>query len=294
VTNVDWGLAMYCFRRGVIVALTVGMCLLLSLGCAKKVVKGEGDLKGEESSRTYQSEIKEPPSYDLLARSLDYVEKQQGIQFRRNEKGSYFPFSANAWNHFTIADASNNCLYDVQFTHLRSFQQLGKGFQTILNLEVTKGPCGLTSANLNIGVLDRLQHLEGAVISAKLVENMEKGTNFISDMAFIQKTLQAPYELHSSLSAGLEPYLNERLERVVNPLDVAFGDIMIFSEQFGEYTLGIYVGYGLLVTNCCFRTEVRKMSSEVEYHVYRLYAGFAQVNYKVHHDEVLHRMLSNP
>jgi hypothetical protein len=279
---------------GFAVVAAAALCLLLIVGCAKKTVQVESDPNAATSSRTFQSEIDKPPSYEVLARSLDYVEKQQGLQFRRNAQGSYFPFSANAWNHFTIADAENNCLYDVQFSRLRSFQQLGGGFQTILDLQVTKGPCGLTAQNLNVGVLDRLQHLEGAVVSAKLVENMEKSTNFLSDVGFLQSALAAPYKLQSSLSAGLEPYFAERLERVANPLDVAFGDIVVFSEQLGEHAVGVYVGYGLVVTNCCFRTEVRKISSDLEYHVYRLYAGFAQVNYQVHHDAVLHRMLSNP
>ncbi|NLH50420.1 MAG: hypothetical protein GX444_17715 [Myxococcales bacterium] len=282
------------FKRLCLLWLILAACLTAALGCAKSKNSLPDPMANDpDAGRQFFTPVKEPPSYALFAKSLEYQEKALGVRFRRTEMGTYAPYSAAAWNHFSIADEANNCLYDVKYDRLRSFQQLGAGYATLLDMQVEKGPCGIAAANLNMEALDRLQNLEGGIVSQKLIENLQKGTNFIGDRRFLQETLQAPWILESSIS-GLEPFINSHLTRVQNPLDVVYGDIVFFSEYIGERTVGIYIGYGMIACNRCFRTEVHKISAEVEYHVYRLYTGFAQVSYKVHHDSVLHRMLSNP
>ena len=281
--------------------------MLLALGaCAKKNVNTDPAAPTEvsdpsvqppgndpEATRRYVSELKGPPTYDLFAKSLDYAEKQRGIEFRKNENGKYVLYSAYAWNHVSLPDADNNCLYDVKFNRLTSFQGIGRGYSTILDLEITPGPCGISAADLRVEALDRLQNLEGAIISQKVLENMRKGTNFISDRKFLQDTLQVPWKVDSSVH-GLEPYLAQNLERIEAPLEVTFGDILVFSEYIGETTVGIYVGYGVIVCNCCFRTQVHRLRSDLEYRVYRLYSGFSLAGYKIHQDSVLQQFLANP
>ncbi len=246
-----------------------------------------------ESSRRYASELKGPPSYALFARSLDFAEKRRDVQFRRNENGAYQLYSAYAWNHFTIADAENNCLYDVTFNRLTSFQGLGGGYSTLLDLEITPGPCGISALDLKVEALDRLQNLEGAIISQKVLANMRKGTNFISDPSFLQDVLQVPWAVKSQ-AYGLEPYLARNLAAIEDPDDITFGDIVIFSEYIGEHTVGIYVGYGVIVCNCCFRTQVHRVRGDLEYRVYRLYSGFSLADYQIHQDSVLQQFLANP
>jgi len=259
----------------------------------KPVLPAEEDAMKSTSKKVFFSPIEDPPSYDLFERSLEYFEQQNGVKFRRNDNKRYYLFSSQAWNHFTIADVENHCLYDVEYDRMRSFQHLGTGYRMLLDLKINKGPCGITSDNVSSSALDLLQHMEGAIISKKLLENIEKGTNFISDQAFLQETLQVPWEVESTYY-GLEPFLARNAQRVEDPLDIAFGDIAFFSEYVNETTVGLYIGFGLVVTNCCFRTEVHRMNNEQEYRIYRLYSGFGQVEYKVHQDSVLHSFLTNP
>lgn len=257
------------------------------------LAKEDQDEMKSTSNKVFFSAIEEPPSYEMFERSLEYIEQQKGIKFRRNDNKRFYLFSSQAWNHFAIADVENHCLYDVEYDRMRSFQHLGTGYRMLLDMKVEQGPCGITSDNVSSPALDLLQHMEGAVISKKLLENIEKGTNFISDQAFLQETMQVPWKVESSYY-GLEPFLALNAQRVEDSLDIAFGDIVFFSEYVNETTVGIYIGYGLVVTNCCFRTEVHRMNNEQEYRIYRLYSGFGQVEYKVHQDSVLHTFLTNP
>ncbi|HPM77699.1 MAG TPA: hypothetical protein PK961_11445 [bacterium] len=284
---------MFTFNRSHRLWLLPALLALLLFGCAKNKAKPDPLDPNADDDLSYVSELKGPPSYDLLAKSLEYYEQKLGLKFRRNKKERFLPYSAYAWNHFSIADAENNCLYDVKFDRLRSFQALGDKFESLLDLKIEKGPCGISTPNVSVGARDRLQNMEGAIISKKLLSNIREGTHFISDRAFVQDALQVPYKVESSIY-GMEPYLAKMLDRVEDPLDIALGDLVFFSEYVGEWTIGIYAGYGLMVTNCCFRTQVRPLSKDLEYRVYRIYGGFAQVEYKIHQDSVLHRYLSNP
>ncbi len=270
----------------------LGLLALAAWGCASTAAPKAG--ASGDDARAGVTDIVSPPSYDVFTRSLEVAEQHHNVQFRRNGKGGYFPFAANSWNHFTIADADNTCLYDVRVTGQRRFLQLGGAFQTILELDVVKGACGLMAENLNTSVLDHLQHVEGAVITAKLMEYMRKGRFFLTDIGFLQTTLQAPFQLAPPPNKGFEPYFAEKMERVDNSSDIAYGDIVVYSKELGEHAVGTYVGYGVVATGCCFHTEMQRLSTRIDYHVYRLYAGFAQVNYKVHYDAIMHRLLSNP
>jgi hypothetical protein len=229
----------------------------------------------------------------MLARSLEYYEGNSGVTFYRNEKGTFFPFSSYAWNHFSIADSEANCLYDVKVVRQRSFQHLDGEFATLLELNVEKGPCNIRYPDANVEALDRLQNMEGAVVTRQLLKYLNEGTQFISDAKFIQQALQVPWQVESN-TYGLEPFLDKLAQRVENPMEITFGDIVFFSEYVGEVTMGVYAGYGLIVTNCCFRTQVRRLNNETEYRIYRIYSGFDQVKYKIHQDRVLHQFLGNP
>jgi hypothetical protein len=266
--------------------------LILFVGCAKSTV-GVNSGEDPDASRRYVSEVHDPPSYALFARSLDYVEKKHGIEFRRNSQGKYYPYSTYAWNHFSIADAENNCLFDVKYDRMTSFQGVGSGYSTVLDMQIERGPCGISEADLRVEALDRLQNLEGAIVSRKVLDNMRQSTNFISDRTYLMDSLQVPWELKSSIH-GLEPFMAANLERIENPTNIAFGDIVVFSEYVGEHTVGIYVGYGVIVTNCCFRTQAHRLQADLEYRVYRLYSGFAQARYQIHRDSVLQQFLANP
>lgn len=248
---------------------------------------------GDDSELSFSQPIDKPPTYELLAKSLEYYEKKLGITFARNEKGYYFPYCSFGWDHFSLADRENHCLYDVKVERMRSFQHLDGQFATLLELKINKGPCGINYPNVNVEVLDKLQNMEGAIVNKYLLKHLRKGTNFISDDDFIQESLQVPWRVESSVY-GFEPYLARHAQRVENPLDITFGDIVFFSEYIGEWTMGIYAGYGLVVSNCCFRTQIRRLDNEMDYRTYRLYSGFGQVKYKVHHNTVLHQFLQNP
>ncbi len=274
-------------------AAAIGLVALLAWGCASTSAPKVAATTGEEGRAAFISDAVAPPSYDVFTHSLELAEQQQHVQFRRNSKGGYFLFAANSWNHFTIADAENACIYDIRVTKQHIIQQLGGSIQTILDLDVAKGACGLAPENLNTEVLDHLQHVEGAVITARLSEYLRGGTRFLTDLSFLQTTLQAPFQLSPPPSRGFEPYFADKLERIDNASDIAYGDIVVYSKQIGEHAVGTYVGYGVVATCCCFHTEMQRLSTKIDYHVYRLYSGFAQVNYKVHYDAILHRLLAN-
>ena len=266
---------------------------LVVFGCAKKQPLPDPMNPDEENDLVYVSEIEKPPSYKMLAASLEFYEDQMGVRFYRNEKDSFYPYSSYSWNHFSIADRESACLYDVKIVRQRSFQHLEGEFATLLELDIQKGPCNIVYPNVNVEALDRLQNMEGAVVTKNLLHHLKQGTNFISDSRFIQESLQVPWQVESS-AHGLEPFIAKIAHRVEDPMEITFGDVVFFSEYVGEVTVGVYAGYGLVVSNACFRTEVRKLRNDLEYRIYRLFAGFDQVKYKLHQDKVLHQFLSNP
>jgi len=288
---------MYIFKADrciSILILLTALALVLGGGCAAKQ-KGPEQKPADlpESGKTFFNDLKEPPSHDLFTRSLEYYESQTGIRFFRNNQGQLAPFAAAAWNHFFIADAENECLYEIETHRTRSFQHLEGRYQTILDMQVQRGPCGLKAPNVNNDALDYLQNMEGNVISKQLLKYITEGRHLHADHTFLQDALQIPWKLESA-SYGLETFINANCERIENPLDITFGDIIVYSEYVGEWTVGIYVGYGLMVTNCCFQTNVHRLNTTDVYRVYRLFSGFGQVQYKVHQDTVLYQYLSNP
>ncbi|MDP8255348.1 MAG: hypothetical protein P9M14_06330 [Candidatus Alcyoniella australis] len=268
----------------IVLTLTLIATLALAVGCANKNLDQEDVLATKKLSS--------PPSYKLLARSLGYYERKLNVDFYRNDNGVYTPFSIASWDNFTISDRLGACLFDVQVIGLRNFRNLDGRRQVLLDLEITEGPCNLQYPDTDLAASDLVSSMEGTVISPRLIDKLDSH-GMCSDRHFLEEVLQMPYKLQIA-GDDVEGSIVRVAQRVENPLDLRFGDVIFFSPYPEETTSGIYVGYGLLVYNSCFGGRSHKLQEGEEYRIYRMVIGFDWTRYRMHQEKFLDQFVGIP
>jgi len=243
-------------------------------------VAAEAEYKQPKERREIRKGISKVPSYGLYARSLKHYERELGIKFYKDKNGRYVPFAAASWDSFSIADASGECLYDVEVMGVKK-----RRLDVLLDLEVSEGPCGLKYPDTDAAVMERVSMMEGSILSYELVDELN-GISFCSDKKFLQKVFQVPFDLESG-GKDLERSLEKVAQRISNPLHISFGDIVFFDPYPGERSTGVYIGYGVVVYNTCFGAKIHHVKPKKRYRIYRLFNGFAWTHYKIHQEKFM-------
>lgn len=269
------------------------LLFVFAAGCAgKQIHSPEAEGLGNQDTLLREN-LKDPPSYRLLEDSLEFYETKLGVKFYRNDKGRYTPFASSTWKSFSIADSLNECLFNVDMKGLIAYRSLKGRYKYIIEMNIDDGPCGIAYPDPDIMAVDKVTLMEGSVITPALRDQMDRGINFCSGEKFLQDVLQIPWKIRIR-GEGLEGAVRRVAEEVRNPMDISFGDIIFFTEYYGERNIAIYVDYGLIVYNSCFKAKVRRMNTEINYKVYRLYTGFNMVQYKVHENVFMKEILGGP
>ena len=268
--------------------VSVVIALAFVAGCAKG---GRPEDVGRAVTLD-QKPLEDPPSYGQLASSLEHWEKELGVKFYRNSKGYFQPYSVSNWNSFTIADDLNECLFEVQMKGLVTYRHMGGGVRAAIDMEIHRGPCGIKAPYAEIEAIDAVNLMESTVITPSLMDQVNS-ISLCTGTKFIQRNMSVPWRV-DSIPGGLEQAVGKIGYEVKNPLDITFGDIVFFTEYYGERNVGIYVDYGNMVYNSCFRAKVRRMDSKINYRVYRLYTGFNLVEYKLHENKFIEGFVGGP
>ena len=237
--------------------------------------------------------LKDPPTYRQLAASLAYYEKELGVKFYQNKKGRYQPYSTAGWQSFSIADDLNECLYDINMKGQINYRSIQGRTRNMIEMEIMRGPCGIKAPDADSVAQDKVTLMEGAVISPAIDQQMTGGVSLVKGSTFLQKILELPWRV-DSLEGGLEQSVAKVGVEVKNPLDITFGDVIFFTQYYGERNVGIYVDYGYIVYNSCFRATVRKMDSEINYRIYRIYTGPNLIQYKLHENKFIRDIVGGP
>ena len=243
--------------------------------------------KPKKESEPKKRSLGSVPNYGLFADSLKYYERKLGVEFYKNKKGQYIPFSANSWSSFSIADRTGQCLYDVEVVGVQKL-----GVNVLLDMDISRGPCGLKYPDADVAVVERVSVMEGSVVSSELA-GKKKGGFLCSDKRFLQKALQVPFDLDFG-GKDLEQSIQRIAEQITNPMDLSFGDVVFFDSYPDEPSIGIYVGYGAISFNSCFGTKIHEISSKNRYRVYRLFTGFNWTQYKIHQGKFMQDYLGTP
>lgn len=225
--------------------------------------------------------LSDPPSYQQLADSLKYYEKQLDIKFYKNSKGRFVPYSTSGWQTFSIADDLNECLYDISMRGIVTYRYLGGKTRSMIEMEISRGPCGLRYPDAETSAMDRVTLMEGSVITPAIKRQLDKAASMPTGARFLQDILNLPFAI-GSLDGGLEQSIAKMGKEVKNPLDITYGDVVFFTEYYGERNVGVYVDYGLMVYNSCFQSLARHMDQNINYRIYRIFTGFNMIKYKLH------------
>ena len=237
--------------------------------------------------------LSDPPTYRQLAASLTYYEKQLGIKFYKNKKGRYMVYATAGWKSFSIADDLNECLFDVNMKGLVTYRHIRGSTRSMIEMDIQRGPCGIRYPDADAIAQDKVTLMEGSVISPAIEEQLSGRVSLIRGSTFLQKLLALPWKV-DSIEGGLEQAVSKVGMEVKNPLDVTFGDVVFFTEYYGERNVGLYVDYGYIVYNSCFRAQVRKMDSSINYRIYRVYTGFNMIRYKLHEAKFIREFVGGP
>lgn len=266
------------------------LIMAVSISCANK-----GNYSSDSRGRVLDRKpMEDPPNYRQLASSLEYYEKQLGIKFFKNSKNRYQPYSTAGWQSFSIADDLNECLYDINMKGLVTYRAAGGKTMSMIEMDIARGPCGIKYPDADSSAQDRITLMEGSVVTPALDEQVNGRVSLLRGANFLQKILALPWRV-DSIEGGLEQAVAKVSYEVKNPLDVTYGDVVFFTEFYGERNVGVYIDYGHLVYNSCFRAKVAKMDSRsMDYRIYRIYTGPNAIQYKVHQGVVIQKFIGSP
>ncbi len=275
------------------ILLAIAIALFLMSGCSAQSVHSP-EAKGLGNQDTLlRMPLKDPPSYRLLEDSLEFYETKIGVKFYRNDKGRYTPYTSSTWRAFSISDTLSQCLYDIDMKGLIAYRSLKGKYKYLIEMKIKEGPCGISYPDPDTLAIDKVALMEGTVLTPALQKAINTSLDFSSGEKFLQNALQIPWKIRVR-GEGLEKAVARIAQEIKNPMDITFGDIIFFSEYYGERNVAVYVDYGLIVYNSCFKAKIRRMNTEINYKVYRFYTGFNLVQYKVHQDVFLNKILGRP
>ena len=278
------------FKALMATSLVVAFMGALVIGCAS--VNSDGNMTGRGRILD-RKPLKNPPTYRQLAASLAYYENELGIKFYKNKQGRYQPYSTSGWQSFTLADDLNECIYDVNMKGLINYRTVQARTRAMIEMDIERGPCGIRYPDADSTAQDKVTLMEGSVITPAIEGQMTGGVTLVRGATFLQRILSLPWKV-DSLEGGLEQAVAKVGVEVKNPLDVTFGDVVFFTEYYGERNVGVYVDYGYIVFNSCFRAQVRKMDAEINYRIYRIYTGPNLIQYKLHENKFIRDFVGGP
>ena len=274
--------------------LTLVFVAALAVSCSSTSGSVDSNPEGKNTGSILERKpLKDPPTYRQLATSLNFYEEQLGIRFFKNAKDRYVPYSASDWKSFSIADDLNECLYDVQMRGLIVYRSMRGKTRGIIEMDVQKGPCGIRYPDADVTAQDKVGLMEGSLVTPAMEEQLNGGLSLNSGAKFLQTVLSLPWKV-DSLEGGLEQAVGKVGIEIKNPMDVTFGDVVFFTEYYGERNVGVYVDYGSIIYNSCFRAQLRKMDPSINYRVYRIYTGFNLVRYKLHQNRFMKDFVGQP
>jgi hypothetical protein len=237
--------------------------------------------------------LSDPPTYRQLSASMKYYEKELGIKFYQNKNGMYQPYSTAGWQSFSIADDLNECLYDITMKDLITYRSVRGSTRAMIEMEIVRGPCGIRYPDADSIAQDRVTLMEGSVVSPAIDDLVNGGVSMVRGATFLQLIMNTPWRV-DSIPGGLEQAVAKVGYEVKNPLDVTFGDVVFFTEYYGERNVGVYLDYGHIVFNSCFRAQVRKMDSNMNYRIFRIYTGPNAIQYKLHESGFMQNLIGAP
>lgn len=279
------------FKSATSIFLALIMILALSVSCSQNTAGGIDD--GSKGSVLDRKPLENPPSYGHFASSLEYYEKQLGLKFFKNKNKRYMPYATAGPMSFSIADDLNECLYDINMKSIVTYRSVRGRTRSMIEMDITRGPCGIKYPDADPTAQDRVTLMEGSVLSPAIDEQVNGGISLVRGATFLQKILNLPWRV-DSVEGGLEQAVSTVGKIIKNPLDVTFGDVVFFTEYYGERNVGIYYDYGYIVYNSCFRAQVIKMDSSMNYQIYRVFTGPAAIHYKIHETKFLKELIGSP
>ncbi|MCC6158378.1 MAG: hypothetical protein IT350_10030 [Deltaproteobacteria bacterium] len=276
------------FLLALVAALTV-------FGCAANQVQSpDSEMQGLGNQDSLMREpLNDPPSYALLHKSLEFYEQKLGVKFFKNEKDRYMPYTSSTWRSFAIADHLNDCLWTMQMKGLIGFRSLEGKYSYIIEMDAERGGCGVVGDDADSQAKDLVSIMETSVVTPSIRDQINRGVNFCSGEKFIQDVLQLPYKIRIR-GESLENAVSRHAAEVRNPLDIAYGDLVFFTEYYGERNIAVYVGNGVIVYNSCFRADPHRLNTNISYRVYRLYSGFGAINYRMSTDVFMREIVGRP
>jgi len=265
--------------------------MAFSISCAKDAAVGLDD--GSKGRVLDRKPLEDPPSYRHFSGSLEYYEKQLGIKFFKNRNKMFQPYSTAGAMSFAIADELNECLYDINMKSIVTYRSVRGSTRSMIEMDIVRGPCGIKYPDADPTAQDRVTLMEGSVVHPAIDEQVNGGLTLVKGATFLQRILNFPWRV-DSVEGGLEQAVAKVGKIVKNPLDVTFGDVVFFTEYYGERNVGIYYDYGYIVYNSCFRAQVVKMDSGMNYQIYRVFTGPAAIHYKIHETKFLKELIGTP
>jgi hypothetical protein len=237
--------------------------------------------------------LNNPPHYPLLHKSLEFYEQKLGTKFYKNPQGHYMPYASSTWKSFSVADYLNDCLYDVDMKGLVGFRSLDGKYNYVIEMQIERGPCGIEGAEADDLAKDKVSLMESSVVTPAIRDQLSRGVNFCSGERFLQEVLQLPWKIRVR-GEGLENAVGRVAEEIKNPMDITYGDVVFFTEYYGERSVGVYVDYGVLVYNSCFRADAKRLDAKISYRVYRFYTGFGSIRYKMDENVFMKEIVGRP
>lgn len=227
-----------------------------------------------------QKQLLSLPHYKNLADLLENKGSQKGVSFYLTPASNYILFALNASETFFIPDKTGTCLFQIG---LLSDNQAASQ-QIISDISITPGPCGLKYPDTSAEVRKIVSTMAEEIVLPGLKDRLS-GKPWIgecSDKNFLQQTLlqKMPYDIRPT-ATDLEGAISQFAINVNDPLEIAFGDVIFFPLQKNTNTVGIYMGYGLVVYHKdCSKAGVHRLTGGIQYRIYRPITGFAWTRYQ--------------
>jgi len=253
----------------------------------------------EPSPSPLQSQTKQPavsvekvkvslqPSYKNLVEQLENRADKKGVKFYLTPEGYHVLFALKDTDTFFIADKTGTCLFQIGVT----YEEQTAAQLTANDITITPGPCSLRYPDISEEAAKIVTTMAEDLVIPSLMDRLTGKPWFgeCSEKNFLRQTLlqKMPYDINDNNSEP-EGTIAQISTRIMNSLDIAFGDVVFFPFRKNQTAVGVYVGYGLVVYHKdCSAAAVHRLSGDIPYRIYRPIAGFSWTRYQIKDIEFL-------
>ncbi len=218
--------------------------------------------------------------YKDIVHRLKKKGNRRGVDFYQNDTGNYVLYAIESKEKFTFADKTGTCLYNAEIS-----KNVENALTNTKNYDVTlaSGICGIKYPDASPDVLLLIDAMARDLLGS-LMSRLDGGPWMwkCSDESFLKQTVlyQFPFEVLDG-SEDLEKSISRISRKIHDPLDIAFGDVVFYRSQENQTKVGVYAGYGLIVSNQdCQHAGLHRLTGENNYRIYRILMGYAWTRYQ--------------